>query len=58
MNKKQRQPQTCKTKLCCKATAQLNTEIVDELMKDDKSLSELLENQKETDDKDQENTES
>lgn len=56
MNKKQ--PQKCESKMCCKATAQLNTEIVDELMKDDKSLSELLENQKDEDDKNQENPES
>ncbi len=28
--------------MCCKATAQLNAEIVDELMSDDKSLGELL----------------
>ncbi|MDC0297270.1 hypothetical protein OAK92_01720 [Crocinitomicaceae bacterium] len=47
MNKKQ--PQKCESKICCKATAQLNTEIVDELMKEDKSLSELLEKEDEKD---------
>jgi|TARA_B100000085_G_scaffold162309_1_gene147653 hypothetical protein len=40
MNKKE--PQKCQSKMCCKATAQLNAEIVDELMSDDKSLGELL----------------
>jgi len=41
MNKEQ--PQKCESKMCCKATAQLRAEVVDELMKDDKSLAELLE---------------
>ena len=41
MNKEQ--PQKCELNLCCKATAQLKAEVVDDLMKDDKSLAELLE---------------
>jgi hypothetical protein len=41
MNKKQ--PQKCESKVCCKATAQLKRDLVDELTKEDRSLSELLE---------------
>lgn len=37
-------PQQCEAKVCCKATAKLQAEVVDEIMKEDKSLNELLEN--------------
>lgn len=50
------QPQKCESKMCCKATAQLQSQIVDEIMKDDKSLSELLD-KKETENDTTEDTE-
>jgi len=50
MNKEQ--PQKCKSKMCCKATAQLNAEVVDELLKDDKSLGELLDKKEQDEDQD------
>jgi len=43
------QPQKCESKVCCKATAQLRAEVVDELMKEDKSLAELLQKEKDED---------
>ena len=47
-------PQQCEAKMCCKATAQLQAEVVDEILKEDKSLGELL-NKKEIDDNQDDN---
>lgn len=47
MNKEQ--PKKCESKMCCKATANLNATLVDELMKQDKSLAELLQKEKDED---------
>ncbi len=47
MNKKQ--AQKCESKVCCKATAQLKRDLADDMTKEDKSLSELLEKEDEKD---------
>jgi len=44
-------PQQCEAKMCCKATAQLQAEVVGEIMKEDKSLSELLDNKEKDENK-------
>ena len=44
-------PQQCESKMCCRATAQLQEQVVDEIMKEDKSLSELLDNKEKDENK-------
>jgi|AOAMet1_07_M0_10_2_1038527.scaffolds.fasta_scaffold112228_2 hypothetical protein len=51
------QPQKCESKVCCKATAQLKRDLVDDLSKEDKSLSELLKKEEEKDEQGQDTKE-
>jgi hypothetical protein len=44
-------PHQCEAKMSCKATAQLKAEVADEIMEEDKSLSELLEDKENNENK-------
>ena len=47
---KEKKPCQVESKLNCKATASLEAEVIDELMEEDKSLSEILAMSEEDDD--------